>query len=273
MRTSLLTICAAASLLAGATLAVRAQNVTVETVPVMAAVADVATVPFGPGERSVYGVWYGVMGRRGEAVTEVKGLEQVRGRQAYHLNFSLQGGIPLARVNDRQESWLDVGQLFSHRFRQDLHQVRYKRLRTLDFFPGEGVWRQAENRENSGALATNQPLDDVSFLYWVRTLPLEVGRTYEYRRYYKDEGNPVVLQVLRRETVTVPAGTFNTIVVRPLIRTSGLFSDGGEAEVYFTDDERRIIVQVNTKVSFGTMRMQLEQYTPGRRLAAVPPAR
>jgi hypothetical protein len=231
-----------------------------------AAPSSVERVPFGPGERMVYGVWYGVMGRRGEAVSRVTGIQTVRGREAYHLSFTLQGGIPLARVNDRQESWLDVGQLYSHRFRQDLHQLRYKRLRTLDFLPAEGIWRQAENRENTGALATDLPLDDVSFLFWSRTLPLEVGRTYEFRRYYKDEGNPVTVQVLRRETVTVPAGTFNTIVVRPLIRTSGLFSDGGEAEVYYSDDERRVIVQVKTKVSFGTMTMQLESYTPGRLL-------
>jgi hypothetical protein len=236
--------------------------------PLEMVATEVAPVPFGPGERTVYGVWYGVMGRRGEAVSEVTGLETVRGRQAYHLNFTLRGGIPLARINDRQESWLDVGQLYSHRFRQDLHQVRYKRLRTLDFLPREGVWRQAENQANTGELASDQPLDDVSFLYWARTLPLEVGRSYEFRRYYKDEGNPVIVQVLRRETVTVPAGTFNTIVVRPLIRTSGMFSDGGEAEVYFSDDERRIVVQVKTKMSIGTMNRQREQYTPGRRLAA-----
>jgi hypothetical protein len=260
-------------LLAAATLAVRAQHGVAPLAYVAAVAADAAAVPFGPGERMVYGVWYGVMGRRGEAVTEVAGLQMVRGRQAYHLNFSLRGGIPLARVNDQQESWLDVAQLYSHRFRQDLHQVRYRRLRTLDFFPTERVWRQAENHDNTGALATDRPLDDVSFLYWARTLPLEVGRTYEFRRYYKDEGNPVIVQVLRRERVTVPAGTFNTIVVRPLIRTSGLFSDGGEAEVYFSDDDRRLIVQVKTKVSIGTMNMQLESYTPGRRLTAGAPTR
>jgi hypothetical protein len=159
-----------------------------------------------------------------------------------------------------------VGQLYSHRFRQDLHQVRYERLRTLDFFPAEGEWRRKENDE-TGPLASRQPLDDVSFLYWARTLPLEVGRTYEYRRYYKESGNPVILQVLRRETVTVPAGTFRTIVVKPLIRTSGLFSEGGEAEVYFSDDERRIVVMMRTKFSIANMTMQLETYRPGRQLS------
>jgi hypothetical protein len=231
----------------------------------------VAAVPFGPGERSVYRVTYGVLGKRGEARSEVVGVESVRGRPAYRLSFRLQGGVLGMNVNDHQESWLDVGQLYSHRFRQDLHQVRYERLRTLDFYPAEGLWRRQENDE-TGPLASSQPLDDVSFLYWARTLPLEVGRTYEFRRYYKESGNPVIIEVLRRETVTVPAGTFRTIVVRPRIRTSGLFADGGEAEVYFSDDERRVIVQLKTRLSIGRLSMQLDSYRPGGATGTVPGA-
>jgi hypothetical protein len=261
------------TLLLSLTLGAQAQHQAAAPMPALTAPANVAAVPFGPGERIQYGVWYGALGRRGEAVSQVTGVEMLRGNHAYRLNFTLRGGVPLARVNDQQDSWLDVAGLYSHRFRQDLHQVRYRRLRTLDFFPADGVWQQLENRANTGDLATDRPLDDVSFLYWSRTLPLEVGRRYEFRRYYKDEGNPVVIEVVRRETITVPAGTFRTLVVKPLIRTSGLFSDGGEAEVYYTDDERRLIVQVKTKVSFGTLTMQLEEYTPGRRLTATPSRR
>jgi hypothetical protein len=231
-----------------------------------------AAVPFGPGERAVYRVTYGILGKRGEAVSEVTGVDMVRGRSAYVLDFRLKGGVLGMNVNDVQQSWLDVGQLYSHRFRQDLHQVRYERLRTLDFFPAERLWRRLENDE-TGPLATDMPLDDVSFLYWSRTLPLEVGRTYEFRRYYKDEGNPVVIRVLRRQTITVPAGTFNTIVVKPLIRTSGLFSEGGEAEVYYSDDERRLIVMVRTKFSIANMTMQLESYRPGQRVGSTAPSR
>jgi hypothetical protein len=230
----------------------------------------VAAVPFGPGERVVYRVTYGRLGKRGEAVTEVVGVQNIRGQPSYHLSFRLRGGVLGMNVNDKQESWLDVSRLYSHRFRQDLHQVRYERLRTLDFFPAERMWRRVENND-SGPLATDLPLDDVSFLFWSRSLPLEVGRTYEFKRYFKDEGNPVVIRVLRRETVTVPAGTFNTIVVKPIIRTSGLFSEGGEAEVYYTDDERRMIVMVRTKFSIAHMTMQLESFTPGRRLTSTVP--
>jgi hypothetical protein len=225
-----------------------------------------AEVPFGPGERLDYRITYGILGKRGNASTEVVAVEDVRGNEAYHLSFRMKGGALGFGIDDVQESWLDVAELYSHRFKQDLNQTTYERLRTLDFYPDERVWRRVEKVE-SGPLASEKPLDDVSFMYWARTLPLVVGETYEFARYFKESGNPVVIKVLRRETVRVPAGTFNTIVVQPLIRTSGLFSDGGRAEVYFTDDERRMIVLLKTRMSIGTLQLQLERYTPGEAMA------
>ena len=254
---------AAAILLLTAGSGVEAQN----GAPVAPAQSAVAPVPFGPGERLDYRITYGILGKRGDATTEVVSVEDVRGNEAYHLRFRMKGGALGFGMNDLQESWLDVDELYSHRFKQDLNQTTYERLRTLDFYPAERLWRRVEKVE-SGPLASELPLDDVSFMYWARTLPLEVGRTYEFKRYFKESGNPVVIRVLRRETVRVPAGTFNTIVVQPLIRTSGLFSDGGQAEVYFTDDDRRMIVLLKTRLSIGTLQLQLEKFTPGEALAA-----
>jgi hypothetical protein len=254
---------AAAILLLTAVSGVEAQN----RAPAQPVQPVVAPVPFGPGERLDYRITYGILGKRGDATTEVVAVEDVRGNESYHLRFRMKGGALGFGMDDQQESWLDVGRLYSHRFKQDLNQTTYERLRTLDFYPAEQVWRRVEKVE-SGPLASDMPLDDVSFMYWARTLPLEVGETYEFARYYKESGNPVVIRVLRRETVKVPAGTFNTIVVQPLIRTSGLFSDGGRAEVYFTDDERRMIVLLKTRLSLGILQLQLERYTPGEALAA-----
>lgn len=256
------TIIVTAAILLGAVSGLQAQS---SSAPLD--IDAVATVPFGPGERLDYRITYGILGKRGNASTEILSVTDVRGNPTYHLSFKMKGGALGFSLNDVQESWLDVGELYSHRFKQDLNQTTYERLRTLDFYPAERLWRRVE-KVDSGALASDMPLDEVSFLYWSRTLPFEVGKTYEFRRYFKEDGNPVVLKVLRRETITVPAGTFNTIVVRPIIQTSGLFSDGGQAEVYYTDDAQRLIVLVKTKMSIGTMQLQLEKYTPGEKLIA-----
>jgi hypothetical protein len=253
--------------------AVRAQRDVAAVTPPRSAVA---AVPFGPGEKLVYEVNAGWLGKRGNAWSEVTGVENVRGRQAYQLSFRLKGGMLGLSLDDKQASWLDVGELYSHRFFQDLNQPRYKRIRTIDFYPSEGLWRQRKclpnagcEPEKTGELASDIPLDDVSFLYWARTVPLEIGQTYTFTRYFKDEGNPVVIRVLRRERVTVPAGTFNTIVVKPIIKTDGLFSEGGEAELYFSDDARRIVVLMKTSMPvIGRMEMKLQNYTPGTPLEA-----
>lgn len=224
--------------------------------------ADRAARPFGVGERASYQVKLGAV-RVGSGSLQVVGIEKVHGHDTYHTRMRVSGGIPFARVDDRYDSWIDVQGLFSRRFKQDVKEVRYERKRTLDFFPERREYRRLDNGE-TGRLATDRPLDDLSFLYYARTLPLEVGETYRLNRYFKEEGNPVVLQVLRKETVTVPAGTYQTIVVRPIIRTNGLFSQGGEAEVYLTDDARRIPVLIRSKVPLvGSLTMHLREYQAG----------
>jgi len=102
------------------------------------------------------------------------------------------------------------------------------------------------------------PLDEGSFLYFVRTLPLEVGKTYEFSRYFKAQGNPVRIRVLRRETVTVPGGTFKTVVLQPTFQTKGIFSQNGKAEVWISDDDRRMVVQMKSKLSFGSLNLYLK---------------
>ena len=116
-------------------------------------------------------------------------------------------------------------------------------------------------------MPTDEPLDDIAFLYFVRSHPMEVGQEYRFDRYYKEGGNPVVIQVLRIETIEVPAGRFETIVVRPIIQTKGLFGQGGKAELYFTNDDRRILVQMKSSVPVvGRLSLHLKSITEGHPL-------
>ncbi len=205
----------------------------------------VAPVPFGPGERTQYQVKLGIFSV-GEGHMEVHGVETIRGNSSYHVSMGIRGGRLGLNVNSSFQSWMDIRTLASHRFIQDQHEVRYKRFRQFEFFPSERRFERADNDE-SGVLPSDHPLDDISFVYYARTLPLRVGETYTLPHYFQDRGNPVVLRVLRKDRVEVPAGTFNTIVVQPIIQTRGIFGEGGEAEIHFSDDDRRIMVQMRSR--------------------------
>ncbi len=237
--------------------------------PPVTARRAIAPVPFGPGERLTYKVKWGIF-NLGQGALTVEGIETVRGRPAYQLSMTLDGGRLGLTVKDDHDSWMDVETLSSLRFRQDIHEVNYKRLRQYEIYPDEGRWEQ--NNGESGETMDAIPLDDISFLYFARTLPLKAGDVYRFNRYFKESGNPVVLKVLRRETIEVPAGVFDTVVLQPTFQTSGMFSDGGEAELYFTDDERRLLVYMKTKLSIGNLTLHLEDIQTGRPLATMPAA-
>ena len=89
-------------------------------------------------------------------------------------------------------------------------------------------------------------------------MPLTVGNTVEFNRYFRPDRNPVKIRVLRKERVKVPAGTFETVVIQPIIKTRGIFADKGEAQVWITDDDRRMMVQLKSKLSFGSLNLYLK---------------
>jgi hypothetical protein len=204
-----------------------------------------ARVPFGPGEWAEYEVRLGRLSV-GRGSMEIVRVESIRGWPSYHVSWKIAGGLPFLRVNDHMQSWIDVETLASRRFIQDIDEVRYERYSHYEIYPEEKRW-QLVGPGDVETFTTDRPLDDIAFIYYVRTLPLEVGQTYTLHQYFREDRNPVTIQVLRRERIEVPAGTFNTIVVQPIIKAGGLFGEGGRAEVYFTDDDRRLLVRLTTR--------------------------
>lgn len=221
-----------------------------------------APAPFGPGERLVYQVKVGIFSA-GQGEMSIPTLDTVRGNDAYRIDMTIRGGLVGARVNDSYSSWLDVRTLQSWRFIQDIHQVNYKSFRHFEMRPERRLWERQDNGE-SGPLASGLPLDDIAFIYFLRTLPLEVGATYTFDRYFKAEGNPVVVRVLRRDRRKTDAGDFPTIVLQPTIQTRGLFA-GGKAEIHLTDDARRLPVYVKSDIPRfpGSLTLHLKEIHPG----------
>lgn len=221
--------------------------------------AGAMAVPFFVGEKLEYDVKFGSL-RVGGGSMEVREITEIRGRPVWHTIFTIKGGIPLYRVNDTYESWFDVTNMNSLRYHQDIDEGSYERKRRYEIFPERGMMREEGKPEEPTVAA---PLDEGSFMYFVRTLPLELGKTYEYSRYFKAQGNPVRIRVLRSETITVPAGTFKTVVLQPTFQTKGIFSQNGKAEVWITDDNRRMMVQMKSKLSFGSLNLYLRSISSG----------
>jgi len=228
-----------------------------------------AELPFSVGERATYDVKFGIV-HVGSGSMAIADVETLRGHDVWHIQFDIKGGTIFYHVNDTLESWFDVHTLFSLRFVQRLDEGGHVRNRTYEIFPDRQVFVLNHKPEEP---SVPDPLDDGSFLYFVRTLPLTVGDTYTFNYYFNPKANPVTIRVLRKERIHVPAGTYDAIVVQPIIKTSGIFGEGGKAQVWFSDDSARIVLQMKSKLSFGSLDLYLKSYEAGRGAAASVPTR
>lgn len=199
-------------------------------------------------------------GKKGVGSMEVKEVTDVRGKPAWHTVFHVKGKVLLMiSVDIMLESWFEVTTMNSLRFHQNQQYTGTKKIQNIEIFPERGMYKEDALDEH---VTVANPLDDGSFLYFVRSVPLEVGQTYTFSRYYKPDKNPVKIRVLRRETVTTPAGSFKTLVLKPEIKSGGLFAEG-KAEVWVTDDAARIVVKLESELPVGTLSLWLTKYKPG----------
>ena len=215
---------------------------------------DVARRPFEIGERLHYAVRVGPLGR-GSAVMELKKTDMIRGKRVYHSVFKIDGSLLFFKVDDLYESWFDPNTLVSLRYHQNIDQGSYERNRTYEIFADRGVYREPDQTE---VPTVELPLDDGAFLYFLRTIPLEVGKSYSFNRYFKPDRNPVRVTVVRKERIRVPAGEFDAIVLQPKIKAKGIFNENANAEVWIADDESRMMLQMKTRLPFGTVTFQLK---------------
>lgn len=221
-----------------------------------------ALVPWGVGEHLEYDV------RAKELILEVHvgsgsmdvlPKDTVRGQSTWHIVFTVSGGLPVYRVNDRYESWLDTHTLASLRSYQVLNEGSYHPTRRYEFFPERQEFTENDQPPKPSVA---HPLDEGSLLFFIRTIPFAVGMDTSLYDYFDAARNPVDLQVTGRERITVPAGTCDAMVIKPIIHTSGLFSKGGQAQVWLSDDSNHIMLQMKSKLPIpgGQLNLYLKSY-------------
>ncbi len=196
---------------------------------------------FPVGEKLSFDARFGIV-NVGNAAMHVVARDTVRADSALHLQFTLDGGLlGLFRLHDQFDSWVGLDDLSSRRFTQVFDETGNQRTTAYEIFPDSGIyWQEGVDTANA---ASEDPLDDTAFFYFVRALELEPGQRHEFNRYFRRDRNPVIIEVLERDTVDVPAGRFPTV--------------NKNARMWISDDDRRLIVQMKSRFAFGTITLRL----------------
>ncbi len=222
----------------------------------------VSAVPFPVGERLSFNAKYGIF-NVGSAAMEVMGIDTVHNVEAVHIRFRISGGALWYHLDQTIESWVGRYDFRSRRFSSVQDERDRHRERQYEIFPDSGFYREV-GRDTTFATVL-EPLDDAAFLYWIRTVPLDVGKKYEYPRYFRPDRNPVIIEVVRRERVSVAGKKWRALVVRPKIpQARGIFAEKSETLIWLSDDAQRLVLAIQSKFSFGQVTLKLKDYVvPG----------
>lgn len=140
-------------------------------------------------------------------------------------------------------------------FRMKISEGKHRRDKEIIFDHGKGKARYIDHLggEKVDLEIGKSTYDTYSSFYYIRTLPLEVGKSVFVSILDKKQVWNVEVQVLKKEQIDSILGRVNTILIKPLIKSEGIFQKKGAIYIWLTDDARRIPVQMKTKVAIGSV--------------------
>jgi hypothetical protein len=242
----------------GAGLALTAAAVTVTAPPTLHAQAG-GTLPFAIGERLEYSVSVGIAGTVGRGTMTVEGPVELRGTTTYLLRSDFRARVAWIDGFERCDSWLDPERMAILRSETSQKRPFAQHEEQVTVFPAESRWSTDAGR--SGESPTDAPLDELAFIYFIRTMPLAPDSAYRVDRHYDPARNPVEVRVLGRETVRTGAGEFATIAVEMRVKDPRRFEREGVIRLNLTDDQWRIPVRIQGAMPvFGTATFTLESH-------------
>jgi hypothetical protein len=219
--------------------------------------------PFGPGESLRFSIEYGMI-KAGSAWLEVAPMEVYKGRACYHLVSRAESNDVMSsiyKVRDRIDSLIDAEGLYSYRYRKRTREGSYKKDYDVLYDPAAGKARYSDGKKFD---TRPWSMDGLAAFYYVRHMPLEIGKDISIPHHSDESTGTIVVKVLARERIEVPAGAFDCVVIEPVMAGGGLFKNSGRLTIWITDDERRLPVLMKSKIPVGSIDAVLQEFRSGK---------
>lgn len=216
-------------------------------------IPQTGTARTSDNKRFVYYIfWSGI--RAGKAILNYESTDEGMTIRTHATSAAL---ISLFyKVDDVAQSFLypdGYPKKFTLKVRQGRHKrdkVTYFERKTGDE-PQKIIFRNIRDEEIEEFFSDTPVFDPLSAFYEMTKWDLKVGHSayiniFDNKKFWNTE-----VQVLKREKVRVPAGEFDTLVIKPLLKTEGIFPKTGDIYIWATDDEKRLPVKVKSKAIIG----------------------
>ncbi len=217
-----------------------------------------STMPFEPGEKLKYALRWGNI-PAGELYLETRPITTIGDSPAYHFVMIAKSNSAVdlfCKIRDRIDAYADTGMnhsVFYQKRRAGGKKVRREQT-TFDWLNHQ-VQYAGSGKPHKPVRLLPGSFDPLSVFYYTRMAISE--KTLEIKRPVTDGKNNFIgkTRIVGRETITLNNGKqYDTLVLEPEIGLlGGVFKDSKNAKlrIWITADEKRIPVQIKTKVKVG----------------------
>lgn len=226
------------------------------------------------GERTLFDITY-FGATAGQLELRILPSKVIAGRLSYHFRAVATSTSVFAlfyRVNDVAESFMDTEGLFSHKYSLKLDETRQQRdvLELYDYGKKKAYYwskwelqgKEPRNEQSEIAIDTFTQ-DGLSSFFFVRTLPLEVGKVYEFPVVNNGKLRTVRVTVVAKEELTTRIGTFPALKLKPEVVLDGVLQNNGDSFMWISDDAQRRLLKVDAKIRVGSVIAYLREHSYG----------
>ena len=210
------------------------------------------------GEELVFSIKWGIV-NAGTATMSITERKPVSGNDCYHVVATAISNPVFDKiypVRDRFESFMDSASLQSWAFKKHLREGKFRRDQVVR---SDHEAKTAYYHDGKSYDIVPGAFDILSAFYYIRTTELILGEVVELETHSDRKNYPIRVNVLKKERVEVPAGTFDCIVVEPELQ-GDFFQSDGSLKIWLTDDDRRMPVQMKSKIPVGSIAVVLKSF-------------
>jgi len=165
-------------------------------------------------------------------------------------------------VDDRAESICKNDSFIPVTYRLKLKEGKHRKDKEVQFMMNgtkKALYVDHLKKETRELDLPERAMDPLASFYFLRTIPLEIGKSTYVKIFDSKKVWNVEVQVLRKEKINTWLGTYDTILIKPLMESEGIFMKKGDIYIWLSDDESRIPVMLKTQVSVGSVKAVLRK--------------
>jgi hypothetical protein len=204
------------------------------------------SLPFGDGERLTFRIRTAKLGTVGHAVMTLTGPVDVRGTETLLASFDANAGIAFLKGSDATRSWIDLSRMTSLRFQKRERRPFSSARDSVEIYPSLHHWDGLKG--DSGTTASDLPLDELSFIYFLRTITLAPDSLYSFDRHYDKRRLPTTVRVVKHESLETPAGEFSTVEYEMHVVDQHNYKTTGVLYFWISEDRCHLPVRIESNI-------------------------